>query len=571
MCSPSKYGATVTDGTFDSYQLKQMGINYSTNSSGYDNYVYVKTIAPPGYKASNECVGFNLKTNDEISISMLKSTNNSITFNVVNEDGTKFEHQISVAIAVKSHTMRAYDLEYDVKGSLTLKGINYNTKNSTIKNTVTYEFRVSKVPGEAADYSYTFDKTSLTVNDRTFSEVVTITAKYDEEEDDDGSSGGTSGDEDDGGSSGSSTTSYKYKIAYRVADGDWEGFVGGVGYSIYSNYSTSGNCSGTVLASGTSSSTGYVTKTISDASVCVKTTSFPKGYQIYDEDEYSVKLTKANNTAEIYLKSTDDSSSGDSSTDEDDYYIYKITYKDRTTLDIIGNVEFSIHPSVSSTGLCDGTPLTTGKSSNEVSTNKTLSDSSVCLKTTKIPSGYKLYDESESNFALTSSNYIATIYLVADEEDGGQTPDDGGQTPDDGGQTPDDGGNNNITSGNINVIILDKNNKVVSGVKYKLCLDIECKNVKYEGNKITHTNMPLGIYYVIVTDVPSKYALPNKVYTSILNKDVVNDDVKIVLEEKVVVPDTFMNASKVFTACGIIGILGGVSLLYLNVKKKKLA
>lgn len=124
--------------------------------------------------------------------------------------------------------------------------------------------------------------------------------------------------------------------------------------------------------------------------------------------------------------------------------------------------------------------------------------------------------------------------------------------------------------GTINLKVINKDYKILSDTKLKVCSDKDCKTVISEGKVIADSlykvsNIAYGKYYVSITDVPDGYVKPKDLITLTLNSGVLDEVIKI--DTKTSVPNTASNYSIIIIVCGIIGIIVGGYLMYINIKK----
>lgn len=172
-----------------------------------------------------------------------------------------------------------------------------------------------------------------------------------------------------------------------------------------------------------------------------------------------------------------------------------------------------------------------------------------------VPSGYELIERTYEYDAKSQQIFVELKKLDSGSDDGSSTDKEPEQPT--------------VTTGTIKVSFVNKDNKKLTGVKYKLCEDSACKVVYSSNSSGTHPGLDLNTYYIFVTEVPDGYALPRDVIKITLNKDNTLYDEPIKLDAKISVPNTLLNASKVFTICGLVGMIAGISLLYFNAKKKE--
>lgn len=126
-----------------------------------------------------------------------------------------------------------------------------------------------------------------------------------------------------------------------------------------------------------------------------------------------------------------------------------------------------------------------------------------------------------------------------------------------------------VNSGSVDVKAVDSNSKVLTTAKVKVCKTSDCKDGALYSNSgnLERSGIPFGTYYLVV-DVPEGYVTPSALRFT-LDSDEPNYNRTIKISAKTTVPDTLSNASKIFIACGIIGIIAGIYLVYTNVQKQK--
>lgn len=127
--------------------------------------------------------------------------------------------------------------------------------------------------------------------------------------------------------------------------------------------------------------------------------------------------------------------------------------------------------------------------------------------------------------------------------------------------------------GTIKVSIVDKNKKLLTGVKFQICEDRDCNSIKNTATSTNESyiapNIPFGKYYIVVTEVPKGYVVPTTVEVAELSTSNTVAEKTIVIEATTNVPDTLSNISKLFLICGIVGIIAGTYLVYSNAKKQE--
>ena len=127
--------------------------------------------------------------------------------------------------------------------------------------------------------------------------------------------------------------------------------------------------------------------------------------------------------------------------------------------------------------------------------------------------------------------------------------------------------------GTIKVSVVDKNKKLLTGVKFQICEDRDCNSIKNTATSTNESyiapNIPFGKYYIVVTEVPKGYVVPTTVEVAELSASNTVAEKTIVIEATTNVPDTLSNISKLFLICGIVGIIAGTYLVYSNAKKQE--
>lgn len=129
------------------------------------------------------------------------------------------------------------------------------------------------------------------------------------------------------------------------------------------------------------------------------------------------------------------------------------------------------------------------------------------------------------------------------------------------------------TTGTIKVNIVDKDKKLLSGVKFKICEDKNCNSVKNTATSTNESyiapNIPFGKYYIVISEAPKGYVVPTTIEEVELSSSNTVAEKNIVIEATTNVPDTLSNISKLFLICGIVGIIAGTYLVYSNAKKQE--
>lgn len=114
-------------------------------------------------------------------------------------------------------------------------------------------------------------------------------------------------------------------------------------------------------------------------------------------------------------------------------------------------------------------------------------------------------------------------------------------------------------------------NKVLAGAKLRL-VDSNGKVIdEWTTTEESHVinSLNIGTYYLEEIEAPEGYSI-NKTKKEIkITSNSQAQEIEFKNNPLVKVPNTLITASKVFTICGIIGILAGISLLYFNAKKKE--
>ena len=129
------------------------------------------------------------------------------------------------------------------------------------------------------------------------------------------------------------------------------------------------------------------------------------------------------------------------------------------------------------------------------------------------------------------------------------------------------------TTGTIKVNIVDKDKKLLSGVKFKICEDKNCNSVKNTATSTNESyiapNIPFGKYYIVISEAPKGYVVPTTIEEVELSSSNTVAEKNIVIEATTNVPDTLSNISKLFLICGLVGIIAGTYLVYSNAKKQE--
>lgn len=129
------------------------------------------------------------------------------------------------------------------------------------------------------------------------------------------------------------------------------------------------------------------------------------------------------------------------------------------------------------------------------------------------------------------------------------------------------------TTGTIKVSIVDKDKKLLTGVKFQICEDKDCNSIKNTATSANESyivpNIPFGKYYIVITEAPKGYVVPTTIEMAELSASKTVVEKTIVIEATTNVPDTLSNISKLFLICGIVGIIAGTYLVYSNAKKQE--
>lgn len=160
-----------------------------------------------------------------------------------------------------------------------------------------------------------------------------------------------------------------------------------------------------------------------------------------------------------------------------------------------------------------------------------------------------------------------------DDDNNNSEVDDNNNNNDNNDDNDDNDTNDNDEQvGTINLKVVDKNNKILANTKLKVCADKKCADIVSEGSVQSGAvykikNLEYGKYYVSIYEVPDGYVKPNTVVTLTLDSE--SHDEVITIDAKTVVPDTLSNLSVIAMVCGIIGIILGGYLMYINIKKSQ--
>lgn len=212
----------------------------------------------------------------------------------------------------------------------------------------------------------------------------------------------------------------------------------------------------------------------------------------------------------------------------------------------IADVKYEIWSSMTS-NKCSGDKLFTFTSKDKLYTNEFAVNNyedTLCVKVLEAPEGYASNGEYALEPPFESSVREVKIALTSV-----------------------------ATTGTIKVNIVDKNKKLLSGVKFKICEDKNCNSVKNTATSTNESyiapNIPFGKYYIVISEAPKGYVVPTTIEEVELSSSNTVVEKNIVIEATTNVPDTLSNISKLFLICGIVGIIAGTYLVYSNAKKQE--